>query len=119
MIVKKFLIATAILVITNSAGACQLTDLGANVAPEAINNFGVIFGSSNTDQYPPKAFSWTPEGGFELIDGKSANAINDDGLIAGPTLTGAFITNGSKYQEWIDYNAFGMNQMTGQPMVGC
>ena len=116
---KKFLIATAILVITNSAGAYQLTDLEANVAPNAINNFGIIVGSSNTDQYPPKALSWTAEGGFELIDGTSANAINDDGLIAGTTLTGAFITNGSKYQEWIDYNAFGMNQMTGQPMVGC
>ena len=106
---KNFLIAAALLVVANSAIAYQLIDLGGNVAPKAISNFGVIVGSSNTDQYPPKAFSWTAESGFQLIDGTSANAVNDNGLIAGTTLNGAFITDGVWYQDWVDYNAYGMN----------
>jgi len=89
------------------AMAYELIDLGENVAPRAISNNGVVVGSSNTDQYPATAFSWSSVGGFELIKGgTSANAVNDAGLIAGSTIDGAFIGT----RQWSDYAAFGMNQ---------
>jgi probable HAF family extracellular repeat protein len=95
-------------VMANSpASTYTLIDLGANVEPKAINNFGVVVGSSNTDQYPNTAFSWSADSGFDLINGGiSANAVNDAGLIAGSTVDGAFI--GSR--EWSDYGAFGISQ---------
>ena len=46
-----------------SANAYTLIDL---VAPKAISNTGVVVGSSNTDQYPATAFSWSSGGGFLL-----------------------------------------------------
>ena len=88
--------------------AYELIDLGANVEPKAINNLGVVVGSSNTDLYPATAFSWSSGSGFELINGGiSANAVNDDGLIAGSTIDGAFIDN----RDWSDYGAFGINEL--------
>ena len=107
---KNFLIAAALLVVANSAIAYQFIDLEENVAPKAINNFGVIVGSSHTDEYPPKAFKWTAEDLLKRIDGTSANAINDDDMIAGTTVNGAFITHEDWYQSWPDYNAYGINQ---------
>lgn len=111
---KHFLISTILLVVMNSAIAYELTDLGANVTPKAISNYIddnlVIVGSSNTHQYPPTAFSWTAKSGFQLIDGTSANVVNAYGLIAGTTITGAFITDGEQYLDCSDYNAHGMNQ---------
>lgn len=89
--------------------AYELIDLGANVEPGAISNSGVVVGSSNTDHYPATAFRWSSGSGFELIDGTSANAVNDKGQIAGSTLTGAFILDGN-YRDWSDYGAFGNNQ---------
>ena len=85
--------------------AYELIDLGANVEPRAINDAGDIVGSSNTDQYPATAFRWT-SGNGTLIDGISANAINANGQIAGSTIDGAFILDGS-YRDWSDYGAFG------------
>jgi probable HAF family extracellular repeat protein len=105
----KALLPVALLgAIANSpALAYELIDLGANVEPRAINNNGVVVGSSNTDQYPATAFSWSSAGGFDLIKGgTSANAVNDDGLIAGSTIDGAFIGT----RQWSDYGAFGINQ---------
>ena len=91
-----------------SVNAYELIDLGKNVAPKAINNNGVVVGSSNTDQYPATAFSWSSTGGFEIINGgTSANAVNDAGLIAGSTVDGAFIGN----HQWSDYGAFGLNEL--------
>ena len=90
--------------------AYDLIDLGANVEPTAINNIGVVVGSSNTDQYPATAFSWTSGGGIELIKGgTSANTVNDNGQIAGNTVDGAFVVDGN-YRDWSDYGAFGNNQ---------
>jgi uncharacterized membrane protein len=92
-----------------SANAYTLIDLGPNVAPKAISNMGIIVGS-NTDQNPSTAFSWSSDGGFELIkEGTNANAVNDNGLIAGNTIDGAFIGD----RDWSDYAAFGVNQ-TGE-----
>lgn len=91
-----------------SVNAYTLIDLGQNVAPKAINNHGVVVGSSNTDQYPTTAFSWTSGGSFVYINsGTSANAVNDEGLIAGSTIDGAFIGN----KQWSDYGAFGINEL--------
>ncbi len=94
----------------SSAIAYELIDLGANVEPKAINNPGVVVGSSNTDQYPSSAFRWTSTQGLELIEGTSANAVNVNGQIAGSTITGAFVLDGSNYRDWSDYGAFGINQ---------
>ena len=92
---KNILIAAALFVVANSpAFAYELIDLGSNVQPKAINNIGVVVGSSNTDQYPATAFQWSSANGFDLIDGTSANAVNDNGQIAGSTITGAFILDG-------------------------
>lgn len=105
----KSLLPAALLGVIASAPAMayELIDLGANVAPKAINNLGVVVGSSNTDQYPATAFSWTSGSGFVLINGGvSANAVNDDGQIAGSTIDGAFIDN----RQWSDYGAFGINE---------
>ena len=105
---KSFLPAAFLGLITSSpALAYELIDLGEYVEPKAINNFGVVVGSSNTDQYPATAFSWSSDSGFDLINGGiSANAVNDTGQIAGSTVDGAFIDN----REWSDYGAFGINQ---------
>ena len=105
----RSLLPAALLGVIASAPAMayELIDLGANVEPKAINNLGVVVGSSNTDQYPATAFSWSSGSGFELINGgTSANAVNDAGLIAGSTIDGAFIGN----HQWSDYGAFGINQ---------
>ena len=89
--------------------AYELIDLGANVTPLAINNSGMVVGSGDTDQYPAKAFRWSA-GVLEYINGgTSANAVNDNGQIAGSTVDGAFILDGS-YRDWSDYGAFGINQ---------
>jgi len=91
-----------------SASAYTLIDLGPNVAPKAINNNGVVVGASNTDQYPATAFSWSSGDGFSVISGgMSAEAVNDNGLIAGSTIDGAFIGN----RDWSNYAVFGMNQL--------
>ena len=104
---KSILPAALLGVIANSpAQAYEFIDLGEYVEPKAINNFGVVVGSSNTNQYPATAFSWT-SGDFVLIDGGiSANAVNDAGQIAGSTVDGAFIDGYDKS----GYGAFGINR---------
>ena len=95
---------------SSQALAYELIDLGEFVQPKAISNTGAVVGSSNTDQYPATAFLWTASDGIKLIKGgTSANAVNDDGQIAGSTVDGAFIVDGN-YRDWSDYGAFGINQ---------
>ena len=108
----KSLLSAALMgaIASSPALAFDLIDLGANVKPTAINSTGVIVGSSNTDQYPATAFRWTSASDIELINGGiSANAVNDNGQIAGTTIEGAFILDGN-YRDWSDYGAFGINQ---------
>jgi len=108
---KNILISATLLAVSSSPTfAYELIDLGENVDPKAINNSGVIVGSSNTDQYPATAFRWSSGNALEIIDGTSANAVNDNGQIAGSTITGAFILNGNNYRDWDDYGAHGINQ---------
>jgi probable HAF family extracellular repeat protein len=107
---KSLLSAAFLGVIANSSAlAYEVIDLGANVGPRAINNAGVVVGTSNTDQYPATAFRWSA-GVLELIDGgTSANAVNDNGWVAGSTIDGAFVLD-SNYRDWSDFGAFGINQ---------
>jgi len=108
---KNILISTALLAVASSpVFAYELIDLGANVEPKAINNSGVVVGASNTDQYPTTAFRWSSGNPLELIEGTSANAVNDNGQITGSTISGAFILDGNSYLDWPDYAAFGINQ---------
>jgi len=105
----KYLLRVVLLGVTMSAPALayQLIDLGAHVEPKAINNTGVIVGASNTDQYPTTAFRWTSDEGLVPINGgTSANAVNDNGQIAGSTIDGAFIDS----YDRSGYGAFGINQ---------
>ena len=102
--------ATFLVMASSSALAYELIDLGANVEPKALNNAGVVVGSKHNDQSPATAFRWSSVNGFETIDGTSANAVNDSGQIAGSTISGAFMLDGSNYLEWSNYDAFGMNQ---------
>jgi len=106
----KPLFSIVLLGTISSLSAYELIDLGENVVPHAINNNGVIVGSSNVNQYPSTAFSWSSANGFDILKGTSANAVNDEGQIVGNTITGAFILNGNKYREWSEYGAFGNNQ---------
>jgi len=94
-----------------SAADYQLVDLGANVSPKDINSYGEIAGARNTDQYPNIAFHWTPDNGFEDLNGTAANAINDAGMVAGSTITGAFVLDGNSYRNWNDQYAYGINEL--------
>ena len=109
-IIKSMLSAAFLGVIANSSAlAYEVIDLGANVGPRAINNTGIVVGSSNMDQYPATAFRWSA-GVLEQIDGgTSANAINDAGQVAGSTIDGTFVLDGN-YRDWSDFGAFGINQ---------
>ena len=94
--------------------AYTLVDLGANVAPKDINNDGIVVGARNVGQYPTIAFlydSASPSPNIEDLDGTVAYAINDAGVIAGNTLTGAFMLDESdKLHEWDEQGAYGISE---------
>lgn len=93
-----------------------MTDLGtlpgaANSAASAINNLGVVVGTSEgVPGTPPRAFRWSAANGMEdlgaftpgLASFSSATALNDAGLIAGNSDTTAF-----------DRHAFAWTRATG------
>jgi probable HAF family extracellular repeat protein len=94
--------------------AYTLIDLGADVAPKDINNLGIVVGSRNTAQYPTSAFRYTlATGQFEDLGGTIAYAVNDAGLVAGNTLTGAFVLDGNNLRSWDEQGAYGISE-TGQ-----
>lgn len=94
------------------AFAYTLVDLGANVAPKDINNTGIVVGSRNTTQYPTIAFRYVIASGkgIEDLDGTIAYAVNDDGVIAGNTMTGAFILDGNNQRTWDEQGAYGISE---------
>lgn len=101
-----------------SAQPYSVVDLGVDVSPTDINSSGTIVGSMNTGQYPATAFIRDPADGInrEIFGGSAgtvatiANAINDTGLVAGSTLTGAFVADGgSIIHDWDDHGAWGIN----------
>ncbi|WP_426101904.1 PKD domain-containing protein [Massilia sp. TSP1-1-2] len=93
-----------------------MIDLGAlpgavSTWEPAINNRDEITGESNGDPLPyPRAFRWTLSSGMEDLGGLASGAdtiaygraINDNGLIAGNSLTPAY-----------DYHAFAWERATG------
>ena len=107
---NNLLLSSALLVAAHSSAfAYTLVDLGANVEPLAINNPGIVVGTSNTDQYPTTAFRWSADSGLEPIDGINAQAVNDNGQIVGNRIWSAFILDGVEYSDWPDFSAFGNN----------
>ena len=91
--------------------AYTLVDLGPDVAPKDINNYGVVVGSRNTTQYPTKAFRYDiASGQFEDLDGTIAYAVNDAGVVAGNTGTDAFVLDGASLRTWTDQGAYGISE---------
>lgn len=92
-----------------SAEPYQLVDLGVDVSPTDINNFGTIVGSRNTDS-GSVAFRWLSGGQAEDIPGATvANAVNDADQVTGNTLTGTFLFDGT-LREWDGYGGYGINE---------
>ncbi|MCB1917045.1 MAG: PKD domain-containing protein [Rhodocyclaceae bacterium] len=100
-------------VVAFAASAYQLIDLGVDVSPSDINDNGTVVG------WRPGAGGRIairiPRGGnVEDLDGASiATAVNDDEIITGNTLTGAFLYDGSLRDlgdghSGGDINAFGV-----------
>lgn len=88
----------------------QLTDLGIDVTPKDINNFNTVVGARRV-AYSSDAVMWSPSTGLKKIaKGTSANAINDNGQIAGTTSTGAFFKDRST-TTWNGYSAYGINEL--------
>jgi len=105
--------------VTVLAQSYNVVDLGMDVSPMDVNNAGIIVGAMNTSQYPSKAFVRNPDDGInrEITGGASgtlatvANSINDDGIIVGSTLTGAFVSDDSTIiDDWDAHNAWGINE---------
>lgn len=88
-----------------------VVDLGLNVTPRDINNAGEIAGARNTDQYPSTAFFGAPDAFTDIVGGTSAYAINDAGVVAGSTATGAFVLAGNSYRSWEEQGAYGINEL--------
>ena len=107
---KNLLLSSALFVAAHSSAyAYTLVDLGANVEPLAINNPGIVVGTSNTDQYPTSAFRWSSDNGIETIEGINAQAVNDNGQIVGNRVWSAFTLDGVSYSDWPDFSAFDNN----------
>ena len=90
------------------AGDYQLIDLGVDVSPTDINGNGTVVGARKTTG-GNIGIVWTATDGLQDIPGTTvANAVNDAGQIAGNTLTGAFLLDGTQ-REWDGYSAYGIN----------
>ena len=93
------------------AFAYTLVDLGVDVAPKDINNKGIVVGARDTTQYPPIAFRYDMASGqFEDLNGTIAYAVNDAGVVAGNTLTGAFVLDGNSLRTWDEQGAYGISE---------
>jgi len=92
-----------------SAEPWQLLDLGIDVTPTDINNNGTIVGSRKTGT-GSVAFRWLVNGTPVDISGATvANAVNESDQVAGNTLSGAFLYDGS-LTEWDGYDGYGINE---------
>jgi probable HAF family extracellular repeat protein len=100
----------AALALPTMAGAWEIHDLGVDVSPTDINNYGTIVGARSTAT-GNVAFRLVSGGSLEDIPvagATGAEAINDAGQITGNTLTGAYLYDGSA-QEWDGYGGYGIN----------
>jgi len=92
-----------------SADPWQLVDLGIDVTPGDINDNHTIVGSRKTDT-GNVAFRWLANSLPVDISGATvANAVNEFDQIAGNTLSGAFLYDGS-LREWDGYGGYGINE---------
>ena len=108
----KMLVSTFILssLASFSVSAYQLVDLGAGVNPTDINNNLTIVGARSTAAGTSTAFLWTSGAGIQdLTAGTIATSVNDNEQIAGNSLTGAFLIDGTKVLQWDGYGAYGIN----------
>jgi probable HAF family extracellular repeat protein len=99
-----------------SAETYEIHDLGAEVSPTDISNYGTIVGSLKTDT-GTVAFCGLSGSTLEVIPGTTvANAVNDIDQITGNTPTGAFLRDGcdpllnGSLLEWDGYGGYGLNE---------
>jgi probable HAF family extracellular repeat protein len=108
------LVATSVGALGASAEPYALVDLGVGVSPEDVNDRQVVVGARQIAPGMTTAFVYTPaDGMLQDLEGTIAHAVNDAGLIAGDTLTGAFLFDlfdGSSYDEFPDLSARGISE---------
>ena len=89
-----------------SAEPYAIVDLGEGVSPEDVNNLRAVVGSREFAPGTTTAFLYTPEdGSIRDLEGTIARAVNDSGLVAGDTSTGAFLFDGSTALDFPDASA--------------
>lgn len=104
-------IAASCLPLGASAEPYAIVDLGVDVSPEDVNDLRAVVGSRQLAPGIAKAFLYSPEdGSIRDLDGTIARAVNDSGLVAGDTLTGAFLFDGSSTLDFEGASARGINE---------
>jgi probable HAF family extracellular repeat protein len=102
---------TICLSLAASAEPYALVDLGVGVSPEDVNDLRAVVGSRELAPGTTTAFLYTPENGsIRDLEGTVARAVNDVGLVAGDTLTGAFLVDGSSRLDFPDASAWGISE---------
>ena len=92
-----------------SAETYAIHDLGVDVSPTDISNYGTIVGSRKMAT-GTVAFRWLSGSTLESIPGTTvANAVNDIDQVTGNTATGAFLLDGN-LREWDGYGGYGLNE---------
>ncbi len=93
------------------ASAYQLIDLGVDVTPTDINNNGTVVGY-RLDGTTRIAIRVPNGGGVEdLVGGVMAYAVNDNEVVVGTSLTGAFLYDGTMKDLGSDHTASGINAL--------
>jgi len=105
------LVGTSLAALAVAAEPYVLVDLGIDVAPEDVNNLGLVVGARRLASGATTAFVYTSaDGVLRDIEGTIAHAVNDAGWIAGDTLTGAFLVRDGGFQEFLDTGALGISE---------
>lgn len=90
----------------------QIIDLGVNITPNDINDEMVVVVTRANADYTKSALTYDVTNGVfeEIAGGSYANAINNEGQVAGNTSTGAFLYSDYSFQELGKYyTAHGIN----------
>jgi probable HAF family extracellular repeat protein len=105
------LVGTSLAALEGAAEPYALVDLGIGVSPEDLNAQRVVVGARQLAPGATTAFVYTPaDGTLHDLDGTIARAVNDAGMIAGDTLTGAFLLEGGSLREFPDTSAWGISE---------
>jgi probable HAF family extracellular repeat protein len=99
--------------VNSSAYSMEIIDLGPGIIPKDINNNGTVVGAkAKSNPLSLEAFRWTSSGGYEILNGVSANAINDNEQIVGNTNTATFsiIGAGAFSYDGTTFNSIGTEQ---------